>query len=185
MRLLLPAALLLALAVGEAREVTRDGIAIAVPDGKWKHSTGTCTGDWGWHRKGIGFWIGTRRYLKEDAEYRSSGDLYDIHGFADIRSEVVARMEPNGRLLKTEQKKTQDGSPVLVLEFEIEPGEDLPVRSWTIVAFRETPDRQSALEVGCSFGEKQKVLGTQIFQAALASLCEGRANGLGIEARQK
>lgn len=81
---------LTAFAVTEAREVTREGIMITVPDGKWKQWSDTCTGDWGWQREGIGFSVGTRRYLMKDREWRASGDLCGISSFDDLRAEVVA-----------------------------------------------------------------------------------------------
>lgn len=82
-------AALTALGVAEARDVVREGITISVPDGKWRQWSGTCTGDWGWQREGIGFSVGTRRYLKKDREWVSSGDLYEISSFDDLRTEEL------------------------------------------------------------------------------------------------
>jgi len=155
----------------EARDVIREGIAITVPEGKWKQGVGNCTGDWAWTRDGIGFAIGTRHYLKNDPEYLTSGQIR-IHNFTDIQSEVVSLLEPQGHLIRVDKRKSKGGSEILVLEFDVDPDKENPSRSRTLYAYREALDRRSAVEVGCSFIEKQKVLGMQIFEAALKSLCE-------------
>jgi len=161
--------------IATAREVTREGVLVTMPDGKWKQWSGTCTGDWGWQRDGIGFSIGTRRYLKKDREWISTGDIYEISQFGDLQAEVASVMQRSHcHLVKADTTKANGGADILILEFEILPSKEVPspTRTRVLYAFREALDHRSAVEIQCAFAEKQAALGRQIFGDALKSMAK-------------
>lgn len=159
-----------------ANEVSWEGLTIVAPEGKWRHFIGTCTGDKGWSREGIKFLIGTRRYLPpqnpdDNLSVRSTGDLYDIHSFADLNPEVRSCfMEMKGRLVREETIKSASGAAILLFEFEgVLLNEDSsPIR--VLLAFREAPAQHAAVEIRCDFSETQAAEARHLFQASLESL---------------